>query len=86
MNSAIVPASGCGCQYRQRVEVSPSPRTNPSGDVGERVVQGAQSQVTSSVENAARQAVGSELGKLGVLLLVIAAIAAAAYLLSRRKE
>lgn len=85
MNSAIVPASGCGCQYRQRVQAAPVARENPSGQIGQRVVEGAQSQANASIENAARQAVGSELGKLGLLLLVVAAIAAAAYLWSKRK-
>lgn len=70
------------------VDVSDAaPMTNPSRQsLGQSVVDGAANQFNTSVSSTTQQAVSSELSKFGILLLVIGAIAAAVYLVKRKKS
>lgn len=94
--NAIVPVrpsgdgkSDCGCKYKARGTtqgVAAFVRHSPSGQsVGQNIVDSANQQVGSSLQRAASDAVSSELAKLGVILLIVAAVAAAGYLLTRKK-
>lgn len=94
--NAIVPVrpsgdgiSDCGCKYKAKGAqgVAAFVRHNPSGDsVGQGVVDSARQQVDSSMQRAASDAVSSQLSKMGMILLVLAALAAAFYLFTRNKQ